>query len=228
MTIITGIGRSGTSLLALWLRECGVPIVGTWIDSVEAGMEDPRVSEINEGMDEDMTDDRALELIHACNFVVAKDPRLTRRASRKLKLWKQGQPNIRIILTHRDPAQAFESRCCNGLPYWQSPLQAQLAFAETVTALLTLDIPSTLLMFPRMLYQFDAIYHAFNADPQIRLPPFVDASTVWTKLVDSDLVHDYERRPVLKGNGMMALPDTGSAWRESDFLWPGEQHHARP
>jgi hypothetical protein len=45
--IITGPGRSGTSLLAAIYRRLGAPVRGDWIEPVNAGLEDPAVVAIN-------------------------------------------------------------------------------------------------------------------------------------------------------------------------------------
>jgi len=50
MIIVTGTGRSGTSILAKVLKRCGCNFRGGWSDEIRAGLEDPEVVLINEMM----------------------------------------------------------------------------------------------------------------------------------------------------------------------------------
>jgi hypothetical protein len=48
MIIITGVGRSGTSLIASVYEELGVSVGGEWVPTINAGLEDPEIVEANE------------------------------------------------------------------------------------------------------------------------------------------------------------------------------------
>lgn len=48
MIIITGVGRSGTSLIASLYEQLGFSVGGEWVDTINAGLEDPEVVRANE------------------------------------------------------------------------------------------------------------------------------------------------------------------------------------
>lgn len=50
MIIVTGTGRSGTSVLAKILKRCGCNFRGDWSDKIRAGLEDPEIVSLNERM----------------------------------------------------------------------------------------------------------------------------------------------------------------------------------
>lgn len=54
MIVITGPGRSGTSVIALLYKELGFDPGGTWIPSVEAGLEDRHIVELNHAIINDL------------------------------------------------------------------------------------------------------------------------------------------------------------------------------
>ncbi len=215
MLAITGIGRSGTSVLALFLRRCGVSINGDWVDGADAGIEDPQVASIHTLMDAgEISDEDALRQMRAVRAVCVKDPRFTRDASKRIKMWQEAQPDFKVILTHRDPGQAVASRTDKLLIYWKSPLEAALAFAETVQALEDNDVPWRLLMFPYFLGQFERVYETcLELLGNDLMPEIAWAREVWKATVDLEAVHSFtvpETPPV-------TLPWTGSRWKQSDF-----------
>ena len=214
MLVITGIGRSGTSVLALWLRRCGVPINGDWVDGADAGMEDPQVGGINMLLDEgEITDEEAVRRMSAVRAIVAKDPRFTKDATRKIRLWKQAQPDLKVILTHRDPAQAVLSRTAKLLPYWHSPLEAALAFHETVMALEENGVPWRLLTFPQFLADFDGVYHDCWDMLGDLMPEIAWARQVWNATIDPNMVHEFKPAD----SPPVTLPWTADRWRQSEF-----------
>src|SRR5438034_4901812 len=54
MIIVTGPGRSGTSLVAAVYRELGLDPGGTWYPEIRAGFEDPEVIEVNKRIIRDL------------------------------------------------------------------------------------------------------------------------------------------------------------------------------
>jgi hypothetical protein len=48
MIVVTGVGRSGTSMIAALYEELGFDTGGRWVESINAGLEDARVVEMNE------------------------------------------------------------------------------------------------------------------------------------------------------------------------------------
>ena len=54
MIVVTGVGRSGTSLIAALYQELGFDIGGGWVPSINAGLEAPDVVEANERLMADL------------------------------------------------------------------------------------------------------------------------------------------------------------------------------
>jgi hypothetical protein len=50
MIVVTGVGRSGTSMIAALYEELGFGTGGRWVESINAGLEDPQVVETNEAL----------------------------------------------------------------------------------------------------------------------------------------------------------------------------------
>jgi hypothetical protein len=48
MIVITGVGRSGTSLIASLYQQLGFAVGGEWVPTINAGLEDPQIVEANE------------------------------------------------------------------------------------------------------------------------------------------------------------------------------------
>ena len=215
MLVITGIGRTGTSVLALWLRNCGIPINGAWIGAHEAGIEDVQASSLNESIDAGLSDDDAIRTIKEVRATVLKDPRFTMNATRKIRLWACGQPNMKVILTHRNPSDAVASRARRELFYWDSPLHAQLAFAETVMALEQNEVPWRLLMFPQFLMEFPAVFAIFQAMLGGAMPSADVARDAWEATIDLDCVHEFAR----VDEQPLPLPYTGNRWTAGDFIY---------
>jgi len=215
MLIITGVGRSGTSVLALWLKRCGIHVNGVWIPSHEAGLEDVQAAGVNDLLDEGLSDEAALAAIAPVRAKVIKDPRFTRDPFRKFMLWNHCHPYIKVLLTHRNPADAVASRARRELYYWSSPLEAQLAFAETICALEEYEIPWRMLMFPHFLDRFEQVYEATAELLEGLAPSRAKAREAWNDTVDMTCVHEFESviEPPLE------LPDTGSRWRARDFTY---------
>jgi hypothetical protein len=54
MIVVTGVGRSGTSMIAALYEELGFDTGGRWVDSINAGLEDPHVVDANESLMADL------------------------------------------------------------------------------------------------------------------------------------------------------------------------------
>jgi hypothetical protein len=105
MIVVTGVGRSGTSMIAALYEELGFDTGGLWVESINAGLEDARVVEANETIMAELnlfgakrrivppawkrTVKRhvSADRIERARSIVARGPRLPARAAPRLLDW---------------------------------------------------------------------------------------------------------------------------------------------
>jgi hypothetical protein len=127
MIVVTGVGRSGTSLIASLYEELGFDIGGRWVPAINAGMEDSEVVQANETLMADLglfgtqrtvipsavkrTVKRYIpgQQIERARGVLANGPHLPARRDLRLTKWdridevvrKQG-PRLRELSSERE------------------------------------------------------------------------------------------------------------------------------
>lgn len=197
MLIITGPGRSGTSLLALFCERMGFDPHGEWHEGVDAGMEDPRVVRINLDIIKEYAQtgkyDKALarhgETIRSFEQEIIKDPRFSLFPF-TLKAWFAIRNDLTILLTYRNPEESIASRrrLNRALKFrGMSPDMVRKGFADTLELLLRERVPFELLLFPYFLDQFDEVFTAFQ---NLGLKMDKDhASQVWSAVIDKSKIH---------------------------------------
>ena len=162
MLVITGMGRSGTSVLATFCKRLGFDPGGDYVEGINAGMEDPEVVAINEEIlrpsrGDAVIADRFLERIRRLRRKVIKDPRFILAGGPALQAWWQQRQDLRILLAIRDPREVIRSRQAH--PHWFGPIADAGAqeLQEEVTATLwrmaSQDMPFRCLRFPDFLKQ---------------------------------------------------------------------------
>jgi len=198
MLIITGPGRSGTSVLALFCQKMGYEPGGAWHESVDAGLEFPRVVEINDAMNRELRETgettRTLaahgEEMCALDFKVIKDPRFTFHPG-VLRAWHTVRPDLSVLITYRKPEHCLASRQRSAKNLMvKDRTQAdniRRDLANTLEVLLELDIPYRLLLFPHFLDQYDRVRAAFE-DLGLPIDPDTGAQA-WSRIVNRDKVH---------------------------------------
>lgn len=107
MIIITGTGRSGTSLAARFCEKIGFPPGGGWGRGIQAGREHPAIVKINNafaGVDsEDRIPEDLRSRIRGFHRKVVKDPRfVTIENPLLLKTWQGERSDLRFIVMRRD------------------------------------------------------------------------------------------------------------------------------
>ena len=171
MIIITGTGRSGTSLLAKILKDLGFDIHGGWDEEINAGLEDSRVVSLNMKMLADLgCSDPALGwdsfrpkkgflikkiyqgTINDLNssLVAAKDPRF----SITLPIWlKNGAKIDQVIVSLRPLEEVYQSKIkyrprfsSKPRSWWLKHLQWQVGFLMKTIS--DYNIPSLIVNYP--------------------------------------------------------------------------------
>lgn len=213
MLIITGPGRSGTSVLARFCQQSGYDPGGTWCDPIDAGMEDERVVRINDALlaalraspGEPPPIDEFRERIAAVRRAVLKDPRFSFHPG-VLRAWHAVHPDLAVLYTYRTPELCLRSR--RRVPgmlmmrhHHDGPDTVRRDMADCVEAMLELEVPFRFLLFPHFLEHFDRVHCAFR-DLGLEVDP-EEGEAIWRRLVDRRKVHIGEprRRALLHGLG---------------------------
>lgn len=199
MLIITGPGRSGTSLLAQFCKELGFDPGGEWHDGVNAGMEFPVVVRINDAILKEAartgksveTLKQYAETMRSLPNQVIKDPRFSYHPA-VIEAWYSVRQDLSVLLTYRKPEHSIASRKRLARALFvgfnkRSPDKVRIEFANTIETLLQLNIPFKCILFPHFLKNYDEVASTFSY-----LGLEIDPSTgrsKWDRLVNPDHVH---------------------------------------
>ncbi len=200
MLIISGPGRSGTSVLAVFCKEMGFDPGGTWYDPTDAGMEYPLVARINDSIINTIRRTgsyaEALEMhgevMRTLPLKVVKDPRFTYHTG-VLRAWAETRTDLSYLLTYRHPEHSVASRrrhfkALGGeMEKNRDGNKVRQEFADTLETLMELDVPHRLLLFPHFLSRYPQVWEAFTT---LGLP--IDreqGAAKWAQLVNPDKVH---------------------------------------
>jgi hypothetical protein len=164
--VITGMGRSGTSVLAALCRRLGYDPGGTYTEGINAGLEDPDVVAANEDVLGGTAGGRSLGRIKRFHRRVIKDPRFILAGGAALRVWWEQRQDLRVVLAVRDPEEVVRSRQAH--PHWFGPIADEVAqelredVAATVGLMASLGIPFRRLRFPDFLAQPEEVFDALR------------------------------------------------------------------
>jgi len=191
MLIISGLGRTGTSLCALLLQEYGYKLGPVhWYDKVNAGMEWGAAYNLTEYMwDEFLKLDKNVNLDEmapgkfwkdktyreAINSIdklenfdkidLIKDPRITWHP-KLITLWYEARSDLKLLICHRKPEHILKSRQKS----LRDPKSARMGdvniykidFCDFFTEVLRIGIPYEIIYFPKFLNEFDDLFRKLN------------------------------------------------------------------
>ena len=155
MLVITGTGRSGTTVLAALCQRLGFDPGGAYVAGINAGLEDPEVVAINEDILRPGGGERGHNQILSVRRDVIKDPRFILARGTALRTWWRERQDLRVVLTTRDPSAVVSSRQAH--PHWFGPVADGTAqaleeyIAATVGLMANLGVPFCCLRFPDFL-----------------------------------------------------------------------------
>ncbi len=195
MLVITGMGRSGTSVLAALCKGLRFDPGGGYVEGINAGLEDPEVVAVNEAIlglnpGREHIKDEAVGRIAAVRRHVIKDPRFILTRGAALGVWWQHRKDLRVLLAIRDAAEVVRSRQAH--PHWFGPIpDAETQVLEqdiggTIGLMTELGIPFRCLHFPDFLNQPGHVFEALRfgglafSDRQAR--------KVWARMIDPSKV----------------------------------------
>lgn len=205
MIIVTGIGRSGTSVLMDYAKAIRSNVGDiSWVHKYEAGNEHPKVSNINAGFRamwlKGMTGKEKAERLEVLKesirnletqseLEVIKDPQFVGMPEILTYWHKALKEKIRIIYCHRDFEDIVESQ--RRIPEMTAPVYRN--HPDLIAAKVTefrdeverLKIPMTTISFPDD-------YHDFNAIEKLNLPTLKRRSqrkAIWSGIWKPGKVH---------------------------------------
>ena len=100
MLIITGSGRSGTTVVSRFCHNMGYLVGGKMDNTVNAGMEEPFVTEINRAILRQGFENKHRSLIRDCSRKIIKDPLFCQ--GNVLDTWLSIRKDIKLIICLRD------------------------------------------------------------------------------------------------------------------------------
>jgi hypothetical protein len=200
MLVITGMGRSGTSVLAALCKGLRFDPGGAYTEGINAGLEDPAVVGVNEAIlglnsARGHAGERAIGRITSFGRPVIKDPRFILAGGAALRVWWQQRQDFRVLLAVREAGEVVRSRQAH--PHWFGAIpdaEAQVLerdIGATIDLMTSLGIPFRCLRFPDFLKQPEEVFEALRFGGL----SFSDrrARKVWTRLVDPSKVRHSPR-----------------------------------
>lgn len=193
MLIVTGTGRSGTSVMARFLHEAGYDCGSTqWFPRVNAGYEYGPANDLNRAIAQDaergtLVPDRYFETIRAVRLDVVKAPSF--HFHREIaRTWVAARDDLAFLVLLREIPQVIRSLEANPEHFWNWHGRPSLVYrkiCELWLELTRLGVPFRSLAFPDFLHRWDSVAATLS---ELGLP--VDSRRgLWASLVDPEKVH---------------------------------------
>lgn len=192
MLIITGTGRSGTSMVAKWLDGCGLlPYKGEWVPQFNSGYEPADVSRVNSaiwlGNDPAMQSIPAQEAaIKSFDYPIIKDPKFF--YGHVLNTWLSVRTDLKFLICLRKFPAVYKSRVdARQLNMLRKPEDLQSDLGKFISQLVFNKIPFEIVCFPDFLDNYSDVY-----DKILKLEPSLDlkkskGEDIWKKTVDKSI-----------------------------------------
>jgi hypothetical protein len=188
MLVITGTGRSGTSVMARHCHNMGYLVGGRWSEKVNAGMEEPVAYELNNELKEGRIPDRAASIVKNFSRQVVKDPRFT--CKHVLNYWASIRRDIRVLMLLRDTNKVIASRDSNPEWFKQKDTAEDLdrQIVDTYRTCGSLGIPVRTLEFPTFLGQYSMVHDSLTQFGELKIDKILGERS-WNILVEPSKVH---------------------------------------
>lgn len=199
MLVITGTGRSGTSVIAKWLDECGLlPYESEWIPQFNSGYYPKDVRRLNSAIW--IGNDAPLqslplqeEMIKGFDYNVVKDPMFF--YGNVLDTWLSVRTDLTFLICIRNFHHVEKSRRkVNQLNQLKNPEELRLCFGTFLSTLIFKGIKYKIVNYPNFLDEHDAIYsHIESLDESVlelngKKISRKKSLKVWESVVDKSLI----------------------------------------
>lgn len=196
MLIITGTGRSGTSVIAAWLKELGLmENLTEWIPQTSSGYDTRDVSRVNKaivlGNDAAMQSIPAqTEAIRGFKHEIIKDPIFF--YGNALNTWLDVRKDFKVLICLRKFQHVHKSRMRvqqHNLAF--TPEELRIELGRFVSELIFNEIPYEVITFPSLLDSYDDVYERIKVlYPAIEEKVSIeDGRKAWEQIVKKNLVH---------------------------------------
>jgi len=194
MLIITGTGRSGTSLIALWLKECGLLNYDSeWVDQFDAGLDNPESSRINkaiwQGSDPYYYSAEAkTKGISLIDYPIIKDTNFF--SKHVLQTWLPVRKDMKFLICLRKFGSVNKSWSrTKQLIRLRTPEQHESDFGKFISTCIFNNVEFEIICFPELIDNYKNVYTAVkNLVPDLELD-FEQAKIAWEKVCEKNKVH---------------------------------------
>ena len=188
MLVITGMGRSGTSVLSRFCYNMGYNVGGHWVNAVNAGMEDPEVQKVNDRLMTGEVSERDKRFIAEFPKLVVKDPRFAYPLV--MQEWASRRLDLKVLMLLRETRHSVASRKAHPQlhPYLESVEEMNQRITDTYRTLARFRVPCRTLSFPDFLTDYDRVRGLLTKFGGLTIDDERGRRS-WTSLVDLNLVH---------------------------------------
>ena len=196
MVIVTGTGRSGTSLIAKWLDEIGLlEYKSNWIPQFNAGLEPTDVSRVNgaiwigndpEYQQVSVQKQKILEF----DYQIIKDPKFF--YGNVLDTWLSVRNDLKFLICLRKFTNVYKSRMkASQLAMARKPEQLEHDLGRFISQLVFNDLKFEIIKFPDFIDNFyeEVWTKTLNLYPQLSDIPYDVALETWQNVADKKMVH---------------------------------------
>jgi hypothetical protein len=194
MLVITGTGRSGTSVVAAWLKKCGVlNYESEWIPQFNSGYDTPDISRLNSaiwlGNDPQLQSIPAqTTAIKAFEYDIVKDPKFF--YGNVLNTWLSVRNDMKFLICLRKFNAVHKSRLSlSQLNMARKPEELEKDLGSFISQLVFNQIPFEFVTFPEFTENYDEVYEKIK-----KLHPEIDINIdtgrkIWNELINKSKLH---------------------------------------
>jgi hypothetical protein len=194
MLVITGTGRSGTTAIALWLKEMNLlPYEGEYIEQFHSGLEPIDVSRVNSaiwlGNDAPMQSLPAQEAaIRDFNYPIVKDAMFF--YGNVLDTWLSVRKDMKFLISIRKFSLVEKSRMnVKQMNQVRSPKELEADFGRFLSLIIFNKLPYEIICFPDFLDNYKEVHKKIKAlDPSLKIN-YKKGEVAWNKVIKKSKVH---------------------------------------
>lgn len=194
MLIVTGTGRSGTSLIAAWLKKCGVlKNEAEWIPQFNAGFDNEEVGRINKAIW--LGNDPYYHTVEAQTTAIKNVKEKVVKDTNFFygfvaDTWVNARTDIKFLICLRKFSAVHKSRLnVKQLLQARKPEDLETDFGKFLSKLVFNKIPFEIICFPDFMDEYDTVYKKVKElDPKLDIS-YETGKKIWKEVVDKTLVH---------------------------------------
>lgn len=194
MLVITGSGRAGTSMIALWLKKLErLPYDSEFIPQFSAGYEPVDVSRLNSaiwlGNDPPFQSIPAQEqAIKGFNYSIIKDSKFF--YGNVLNTWLSVRKDLKFLICLRKFSEVYKSRLnIRQLNQARKPDELEKDLGKFISQLVFNNIPFEFVYFPAFLDNYEEVYNKLHKlEPSLNIH-YKNGEKIWNECVDKNIIH---------------------------------------